>query len=1304
MRSKRRSESSIVAWRGRGSESRPTTHTLGRQVNRGRQRYLRSWPSRTSAMTTMMRKRLWPRTLLGSVPCALSLSLLGALMGPSPTEARPFAYVSGPLPGIVVVDTVTDGVVATVAAGGGGIAIPPEGPRAYAGSGKNAVVVIDPASNPVIATVTVPAGIRGDGNIAITPNGTRAYVAGPEIGGPSTVSVIDTDPSSSTYNAVVATVTVGNTPFGVAVTPDGAFAYVTNSRDSNVSRGTGVSVINTASNTVVATVTLPPAGHTGARGIAISPDGTRAYVVDAGLQVLWVLDTVTNTLITSITVGNDPVGVALTPDGAFAYVTNRNAGLSSGTISVLNTTTNTVAATVDSLIASPQAPAMTPDGTRVYLSCQRETPPNGKNLLVLDTTTNTVVDTITAGQGGASWLAFTPATTPVTADLSIKKTANPLVAVRGGSLSYTLAASNAGSDTATSVGVTDTLPAGTTFSGVSTNSGTCTSPPFGSAGTVSCNLGSMPSGSKATITLNVNVTAAASGTIANIASVTSLTSDPNPANNSATVTTNVVTGGSISGVVRSGGLPVGAVRVNAAPISPGGTFGTATTDNLTGPAVIGSPATGVYTISGLAPGSYRVQAQADTFATQWWNGKATFGTADIVTVTGGATTSNIDFNLAGGPGTNSAGGISGQVTQTNGTTPIPFAGVSVTLPSGDFVLDTNANENGAYNTGLRLTPGSYKVRASASGFGARWYIGASNVGAATLVTVVGGQSTAPVNFALPSGGGIVGRVTDGAGHGVAGANVSFLDAATNGFVGGAATLSDGTYSANRQLAPGSYKVEASASGFVSTFSGNAHNINTAASVIVNSGQDATVNIALTAGQTISGFVTKTDSLGAPLGVAAGAAVGMVEATTGAFVEGGLIADSTGSYSTQGTLPPGRYKVRAKLAGFITTYWNGKRTINTADAVDVTTGNATSINIALSQGGRTISGQITQANSTPTMFLQGAFVNAFDFATGAYVDTVQSDSNGNYTFNGTLAPGTYKVQAGLSGVATIFFHSRLSFNLADKIDVTSLNFTSANIALPVAGGITGTIRDTAGNPLARAIVDVADATTNTLVAGGVITASDGTYSTGRVLAAGPYTVKARLTGFSDTFYAVAPVLGLDFFSATAVTVAGSADTPGVDVALPPGGTISGTIRDRISGLAIGGASVFAQRVASSSFFGNFFVSTDSGGNFAIAGLRDGQWLITAVASGHMAAWFSGDPDNPATDFGTSTPIRISGANTFSTANINLQAGGGGIQGRVTRSDNGQPVPTGTAVLVRGPFPRTGNPVSLDARTDDLGNYS
>src|SRR5712691_6582329 len=52
-----------------------------------------------SARTTVMRKRTRLRVFLGPVVCAWSLSLLGALLGPTLADARPFAHVSGPPPG-----------------------------------------------------------------------------------------------------------------------------------------------------------------------------------------------------------------------------------------------------------------------------------------------------------------------------------------------------------------------------------------------------------------------------------------------------------------------------------------------------------------------------------------------------------------------------------------------------------------------------------------------------------------------------------------------------------------------------------------------------------------------------------------------------------------------------------------------------------------------------------------------------------------------------------------------------------------------------------------------------------------------------------------------------------------------------------------------------------------------------------------------------------------------------------------------------------------------------------------------------
>src|SRR5438477_92473 len=142
-----------------------------------------------------------------------------------------------------------------------------------------------------------------------------------------TVSVIDT-----ASNTVMATVPVGNFPNGVAVTPDGAHVYV-----ANVG-GSTVSVIATATNTVTATV---PVGLN-PEGVAVTPDGTRVYVANFNANTISVIATASNTVTATVTVGANPAGVAVTPDGARVYVANQN----SNNVAMIATAGNTVTATV----------------------------------------------------------------------------------------------------------------------------------------------------------------------------------------------------------------------------------------------------------------------------------------------------------------------------------------------------------------------------------------------------------------------------------------------------------------------------------------------------------------------------------------------------------------------------------------------------------------------------------------------------------------------------------------------------------------------------------------------------------------------------------------------------------------------------------------------------------------------------------------------------------------------------------------------------------------------------------------------
>ncbi|HYY98907.1 MAG TPA: DUF11 domain-containing protein, partial [Pyrinomonadaceae bacterium] len=90
---------------------------------------------------------------------------------------------------------------------------------------------------------------------------------------------------------------------------------------------------------------------------------------------------------------------------------------------------------------------------------------------------------------------------------------------------------------ATGVVLTDTLPAGLTFVSATTSQGGLVTPPVGSSGIVTANLGSLAPSATATVT--VTARGASSGVLTNAAAVTGNESDPTSANNTANQTTTV---------------------------------------------------------------------------------------------------------------------------------------------------------------------------------------------------------------------------------------------------------------------------------------------------------------------------------------------------------------------------------------------------------------------------------------------------------------------------------------------------------------------------------------------------------------------------------------------------------------------------------------------------------------------------------------------------------------------------------------------------------------------------------------------
>jgi uncharacterized repeat protein (TIGR01451 family) len=121
---------------------------------------------------------------------------------------------------------------------------------------------------------------------------------------------------------------------------------------------------------------------------------------------------------------------------------------------------------------------------------------------------------------------------PLAADLAITKTDGVTTAMPGGSVTYTITASNAGVDPVTGGTVADTFPASLncTWTCAGAGGGTCTA---AGAGSINDTV-NLPAGGSVTYTASCTIAASATGSLSNTATVSSTVPDPTPGNNSAT--------------------------------------------------------------------------------------------------------------------------------------------------------------------------------------------------------------------------------------------------------------------------------------------------------------------------------------------------------------------------------------------------------------------------------------------------------------------------------------------------------------------------------------------------------------------------------------------------------------------------------------------------------------------------------------------------------------------------------------------------------------------------------------------------
>ena len=291
----------------------------------------------------------------------------------------------------------SDAVVATIpiSSFGTGIALTPDGSRAFVAASAN-VVVIDTAAGAVSATIRtgdVPYAI------AVGPDGSRAAAINLE---QNQAWIFDVATNQVLHHVWLGGPKVPVLRPGIAITRDGTQAIVTISQPSGqggdvlrmIDMATGEAglqrgldfhpgQIQTSDGRAVVVGchgfcsdgtlhVIDPRSDSGVvranlasvpGGVAVSPDGRRAFAANANAASVSVIDLASGSTIATVPVGAAPLGVAVSPDGSRAYVAN----FDSGTLSAIDTATNAVIAT-RAVGANPRVLAIRPDGRTAYLT------------------------------------------------------------------------------------------------------------------------------------------------------------------------------------------------------------------------------------------------------------------------------------------------------------------------------------------------------------------------------------------------------------------------------------------------------------------------------------------------------------------------------------------------------------------------------------------------------------------------------------------------------------------------------------------------------------------------------------------------------------------------------------------------------------------------------------------------------------------------------------------------------------------------------------------------------------------------
>jgi protocatechuate 3,4-dioxygenase beta subunit len=467
-----------------------------------------------------------------------------------------------------------------------------------------------------------------------------------------------------------------------------------------------------------------------------------------------------------------------------------------------------------------------------------------------------------------------------------------------------------------------------------------------------------------------------------------------------------------------------------------------------------------------------------------------------------------------------------------------------------------------------------------------------------------------------------------------------------------------------KLIPGLYVLRAEAQGYLPEFYNEREKFEQATIVRVADNEEKKgIDFTLSHGATISGSITAASD-NSPIAGAHVVAILVLKPD----LKRHAVADENGKYALT-ALPAGTYAVLAEAAGYKSEYYNDKPDLLRADHVDLSAEQTVdNINLALATASA-ISGKVIDAVSKDPVAKAAVIIHTLVSAKPKAVLTVLTNAQGEYIAN--VPPGFYVVAVEARGYHKEYYKEEREFVKATPVQVfADKHTTGIDFTMDKLPSITGQVTAQAtGKPIAGALVTAfpehsrsADVLTKPIVAK---TDENGNYKLEGLLPV-KYFVLAQAQGYLVEYWK--EVESLD--KATPVEVPASGNVEHIDFTLEQGGSITGLVTSAADNTPIGGALVQVRPKGSNAVIARGVSGRD--GKYLIAGLRTGEYILHASASGFKGLYYK-----DAESLAQATPVKVETSKETPNIDFALKKAepprGGVIAGIVASEADKNPIP-------------------------------